>query len=126
MRAKGRARSAPWWLVLVIVGAAGASTAADIGPDSTYWRRQQEGWFWYRDPPPARLPKPDPPRASVPAAPPHEVLTHAALKARLEQGLAIATINPSPANLRAHLPVATPPVRQPATLPDSRQHGVGA
>ena len=64
--------------------------AADIGPDSTYWRRQQEGWFWYRDPPPARSPKPAPPRASVPAAQPPEVLAHAALKARLEQALAVA------------------------------------
>jgi len=126
MRAKGRARSAPWWLGVVIVGAAGASLAADIGPDSTYWRRQQEGWFWYRDPPPARLPKPDPPRASVPAAQPPEVLAHAALKARLEQALAVATMNPSPENLRAYLALQTAAVRQASAFADAWQQVVWA
>ena len=126
MISTGRARSARWWLVLVFVGAAGASMAADISPDSTYWRRQQEGWFWYRDPPPARLPKPDPPRASVPAAQPPEVLAHAALKARLEQGLAVATMNPSPANVRAYLALQTAAVRQASTFADAWQQVVWA
>ena len=124
MTSTGRARSAPWWLGVVIVGAAGASMAADISPDSTYWRRQQEGWFCYRDPSPARLPKPAPPHASAPAAQPPEVLAHAALKARLEQGLAVATMNPSPANVRAYLALQTAAVRQASTFADAWQQMV--
>ena len=41
---------------------------SDLEPPGTYWLRNREGWFWYRDPPePPRPPKASPRPAEPPA-----------------------------------------------------------
>ena len=68
-------------------------------PESvTYWLRNREGWFWYRDPPVA-APRPAPPASK----PPRELVEFEAMQKRLEDLKRIAVMNPSDANLTAYM-----------------------
>jgi conjugal transfer pilus assembly protein TraF len=68
-------------------------------PESvTYWLRNREGWFWYRDPPVAAQ-RPAPPASK----PPRELVEFEAMQKRLEDLKRIAVMNPSDANLTAYM-----------------------
>lgn len=80
--------------------AGAADASADPDPRTTYWLRNREGWFWYRDPPePAR-----PPQASVaPPNRPQALVDFEAMQRRLEDLKRIAVMNPSDTNLLAYM-----------------------
>jgi conjugal transfer pilus assembly protein TraF len=77
-----------------------AATLADSEPSGTYWRRNREGWFWYRDPPEAVSR-----RKEVPAPPdrPRELVDFEAMQKRLEDLKRVAVMNPTDANLLAYM-----------------------
>lgn len=77
-----------------------AATPADSEPSGTYWRRNREGWFWYRDPPEA-ISRPK----EVPAPPdrPRELVDFEAMQKRLEDLKRVAVMNPTDANLLAYM-----------------------
>ena len=77
-----------------------AATPADSEPSGTYWRRNREGWFWYRDPPEA-ISRPK----EVPASPdrPRELVDFEAMQKRLEDLKRVAVMNPTDANLLAYM-----------------------
>ena len=114
-------------LAALLAGAASATIADEMATDATYWRRQEEGWFWYRDPPPVRSAKSTTPHvaAKLPTKSP-EIVAHDALKARLEQALATAYINPTGANVRTYLTLQTEAVRRASTFADAWQKVVWA
>jgi conjugal transfer pilus assembly protein TraF len=124
------ARAMPWhrWLLAAALTAIATTTIAeDVAPDATYWRRQEEGWFWYRDPPSARPSKSTTPRVTAkPAATRPEIIAHAALKAQLEQALAVAYMNPTEVNVRTYLALQTQAVRRASTFADAWQKVVWA
>lgn len=67
----------------------------------SYWLRQQEGWFWYREPPAELAPK-------TPATPnadgrPRELIEFEAMQKRLEELKRIAVMNPSDTNMTAYM-----------------------
>lgn len=70
---------------------------ANIEPAS-YWRRQRDGWFWYREPP---IEKP-PADKTVPDRP-RELIEFEAMQGRLDELKRIAVMNPSDANLLAYM-----------------------
>jgi conjugal transfer pilus assembly protein TraF len=73
---------------------------SDLEPPGTYWLRNREGWFWYRDPP-------DPPRQSKasprPESRPRELVEFEAMQKRLDELKRIAVMNPTDANLLAYM-----------------------
>jgi conjugal transfer pilus assembly protein TraF len=114
-------------LATLLTGAASAAIAEEIAADATYWRRQEEGWFWYRDPPLVRSAKSTAPQvAAKPPTTSPELVAHEALKARLDQALATAYINPSEANVRTYLTLQTQAVRRASTFADAWQKVVWA
>ena len=69
-------------------------------PNGTYWLRNREGWFWYRDPPaPVSPPKASPPPPSRPA----ELVEFEAMQHRLDELKRVAVMNPTDANLVAYM-----------------------
>ena len=65
---------------------------------ATYWRQHREGWFWYRDPAPAK------PRTPAPTLKrPSELTDFDALQKHLEDLKRVAVMNPSDANLLAYM-----------------------
>lgn len=80
--------------------AAMEDTSIDADPPAaaTYWRQHREGWFWYRDPVPA---KPRPPAAV--STRPKDLSDFDALQKRLEDLKRIAVMNPTDANLLAYM-----------------------
>ena len=77
-----------------------ATTPADPEPARTYWKRNREGWFWYRDPPDS-IPRP----RSVPSAPdrPRELRDFESMQKHLEELKRVAVMNPTDANLIAYM-----------------------
>jgi conjugal transfer pilus assembly protein TraF len=76
------------------------ATQTDTEPTVTYWRRNREGWFWYRDPPePAARPN------AIPAPPtrPRELVDFEAMQKRLEELKRVAVMNPTDGNLLAYM-----------------------
>ena len=75
-------------MIALMLSAAGARAQSgttepqrlEAEPESvTYWLRNREGWFWYRDPPAAaRRPAPPAPK------PPRELVEFEAMQKRLE------------------------------------------
>jgi len=109
-------------LAALLTGVNATATAEELTSPATYWRRQAEGWFWYRDPPPARPPKSvKPPVAVTSATKSPEIVAHEALKARLEQALAVAYMNPTDTNVRTYLTLQTQAVRRASTFADAWQ-----
>lgn len=72
------------------------SDAPDVA--MTYWRQHREGWFWYRDPLPA---KPRPP--STTQKKPKDLADFEALQQRLEDLKRVAVMNPTDTNLLAYM-----------------------
>lgn len=75
-------------------------TPVSDAPDAamTYWRQHREGWFWYRDPLPA---KPRPP--STTPKKPKDLADFEALQQRLEELKRVAVMNPTDTNLLAYM-----------------------
>ena len=69
-------------------------------PGSTYWLRNREGWFWYRDPPPAKTP---PKAAPPPPSRAPELVEFEAMQRHLDELKRVAVMNPSDANLLAYM-----------------------
>lgn len=78
------------------------TTGTEMDPETsaTYWLRNREGWFWYRDPPPAVTPpKRSPPTQSrLP-----ELTAFEAMQKKLEDLKRVAVMNPTDANLLAYM-----------------------
>ena len=80
---------------------------ATLGPQSvsaqdtaSYWLRNQDGWFWYRDPPPPAaksLPKPAAPQRAP------ELTEFEAMQKRLDELKRVAVMNPTDGNLLAYM-----------------------
>ena len=69
-------------------------------PNGTYWLRNREGWFWYRDPPASvKPPKTAPPPPSRPA----ELVEFEAMQQRLDELKRVAVMNPTDTNLVAYM-----------------------
>ena len=76
----------------------GTSAAEDAEQNTTYWRQHREGWFWYRDPVPAK-----PIKSAKASKRSTELADFDALQKRLEDLKRIAVMNPSDANLLAYM-----------------------
>ena len=81
------------------VVATGAATNSDALP--SYWLRQQEGWFWYRDP--SAPPTAQSPTAQNKEIRPKELIEFEAMQKRLDDLKRIAVMNPSDANMTAYM-----------------------
>jgi conjugal transfer pilus assembly protein TraF len=67
---------------------------------ATYWLRNREGWFWYRDPPPTGTP---PKRSPPPQSRAPELTAFEAMQKKLEDLKRVAVMNPTDANLLAYM-----------------------
>ena len=68
--------------------------------NGTYWLRNREGWFWYRDPPASvKPPKATPP----PPSRPPELVEFEAMQQRLDELKRVAVMNPTDTNLVAYM-----------------------
>ena len=67
---------------------------------NSYWIRNQEGWFWYREPP---LPAPKSPRPPVASKRPPELADFEAMQKRLDDLKRVAVMNPTETNLLAYM-----------------------
>ena len=84
-------------------GSAGARSddPSSEKPRPSYWLRNQEGWFWYRDPP-------IPPKAQAPAKGeaerrPKELVQFEAMQKQLEDLKRIAVMNPTEGHMKAYM-----------------------
>ena len=75
-------------------------TEMDPETSATYWLRNREGWFWYRDPPAAATP---PKRSPPPQSRPPELTAFEAMQKKLEDLKRVAVMNPTDANLLAYM-----------------------
>jgi len=73
------------------------TTAESIG---TYWLRNREGWFWYRDPPASVKP---PKAAPPPPSRPQELVEFEAMQQHLDELKRVAVMNPTDTNLVAYM-----------------------
>ena len=69
-------------------------------PNGTYWLRNREGWFWYRDPPASVKP---PNAAPPPPSRPAELVEFEAMQQRLDELKRVAVMNPTDTNLVAYM-----------------------
>jgi len=78
-----------------------SAVAAETAPEQigTYWLRNREGWFWYRDPPASVKPKAAPP----PPSRPPELVEFEAMQQRLDELKRVAVMNPTDVNLVAYM-----------------------
>jgi conjugal transfer pilus assembly protein TraF len=91
-------------LPVIATHAAEPPTAQPPDPAETatvYWQQHREGWFWYRDPPPAAA-RPAP-KAPVTPARPRELADFEAMQQRLETLKRVAVMNPTDDNLIAYM-----------------------
>ena len=66
----------------------------------TYWLRNREGWFWYRDPPASVKP---PKAAPPPPSRPPELVEFESMQQRLDELKRVAVMNPTDTNLLAYM-----------------------
>src|SRR5262245_22666243 len=80
---------------------ASAPAVAPSDPEArpSYWLRNREGWFWYRDPAPAQMARPLP----APQRRPQELVQFEAMQKRLDDLKRIAVMNPTDTNLLAYM-----------------------
>lgn len=71
-----------------------------VEPHGTYWLRNREGWFWYRDPPASAKP---PKAAPPPPSRPPELVEFEAMQQRLDELKRVAVMNPTDTNLVAYM-----------------------
>jgi len=83
----------------IALAALGLGPAAAQDADS-YWLRNRDGWFWYRDPPPPAVKTPPPPAV---AERPAELARFEAMQKKLEDLKRVAVMNPSDTNLVAYM-----------------------
>ena len=76
------------------------SDAPDVA--MTYWRQHREGWFWYRDPLPAKPHLPSSQPSTTPKKP-KDLADFESLQQRLEELKRVAVMNPSDTNLLAYM-----------------------
>ncbi|MBE0612146.1 MAG: conjugal transfer protein TraF [Burkholderiales bacterium] len=76
--------------------------AGDTGDpvSNSYWLRNREGWFWYRDPP---LPAPKSPLPPAASRRPPELARFEAMQKRLDELKRVAVMNPTETNLLAYM-----------------------
>lgn len=89
-----------------------ATSPIAFADDPRYFAGEEDGWYWYEDPPPAKEPEPVPePPAPIPSTPePEESTTEdrpitgsvAWLREALPQALDVATDNPTPENVERY------------------------
>ena len=91
----GPARAEP-----VVASAASSAPEAD-GPLPSYWLRNQEGWFWYRDAPLNTQPKKDDQREKDQR--PRELIEFDVMQKRLDELKRIAVMNPTDAHMKAYM-----------------------
>jgi len=72
----------------------------DAEPSETYWLRNREGWFWYRDPPASVKP---PKAAPPPPSRPPELVEFESMQQRLDELKRVAVMNPTDTNLLAYM-----------------------
>ncbi len=72
------------------------ATSAEV--TMTYWLEHREGWFWYRDPAPAK-----PRTPAAPAQRPKDLTNFQTMQQRLEDLKRVAVMNPTDANLLAYM-----------------------
>jgi conjugal transfer pilus assembly protein TraF len=115
-------------LLAIVLASVSTASAEEWTREATYWRRQEEGWFWYRDPPQLRTAKPpaSPVPTTTPATKSPEMVAHEDLKARLDQALAVAYMNPTDSNVRSYLRLQTQAVRRASSFADAWQRVVWA
>ena len=83
---------------------AGAAETRSVEPATgaevamTYWLEHREGWFWYRDPAPAK-----PRTPAAPAQRPKDLTNFQTMQQRLEDLKRVAVMNPTDANLLAYM-----------------------
>ena len=85
-------------IVLVVFALLGSTVSAQ--DTASYWLRNRDGWFWYRDPPPPAaksLPKPAAPQKQP------ELAEFEAMQKRLDELKRVAVMNPTDANLLAYM-----------------------
>ncbi len=88
--------------------ACGAMSVASLvaAEENSYWDREAEGWFWYRDPPPMMLHKREAEDFEAlldsPARPP-EIDMHETLRKRLVELRTVAIMNPTRENVESYL-----------------------
>jgi conjugal transfer pilus assembly protein TraF len=85
-------------IVLVVLSLIESSVLAQ--DTTSYWLRNRDGWFWYRDPPPPAtksLPKP-----ALPQRPP-ELAEFESMQKRLDELKRVAVMNPTDTNLLAYM-----------------------
>lgn len=85
-------------IVLVVFSLLGSTVSAQ--DTASYWLRNRDGWFWYRDPPPPAaksLPKPAAPQKQP------ELAEFEAMQKRLDELKRVAVMNPTDANLLAYM-----------------------
>ena len=82
--------------------ASSVSIGTEMEPETsaTYWLRNREGWFWYRDPPATATP---PKRSPPPQSRPPELTAFEAMQKKLEDLKRVAVMNPTDANLLAYM-----------------------
>ena len=78
-----------------------ASATEVESPLSSYWLRNQEGWFWYREPPPATTKKKETAREQDQR--PKELVEFEAMQKRLDELKRIAVMNPTEAHMKAYM-----------------------
>jgi len=71
--------------------------------DQTYWKEREDGWFWYKDPPPEPKPeqKLDAKSRRIDDRPP-EVRELESMQKKYDTLLKVAVMNPTPENLKAY------------------------
>ena len=80
--------------------ASGVAVETSPDPTETYWLRNREGWFWYRDPPaPVNPPKTAPSPPNRPA----ELVEFEAMQQRFDELKRVAVMNPTDANLVSYM-----------------------
>ena len=79
-----------------------SATSAEMEAETsaTYWLRNREGWFWYRDPPPAATP---PRHSPLPQNRPLELTAFEAMQKKLEDLKRVAVMNPTDENLLSYM-----------------------
>jgi conjugal transfer pilus assembly protein TraF len=132
-----------WWRIalaavlamnlVVETGVARAQTLAnadEVGERrEAYWSDRERGWFWYREPPLERKPKPKAkPPVAAPAAParPAALLEFEALQKRVEELRNVAIMRPTEHNIRSYLAVQAEVIDKASTFADVAQRVIWA
>jgi conjugal transfer pilus assembly protein TraF len=108
---------------LLAVAGLSASAAAEVTRES-YWQRQKDGWFWYRDPLP-EVKKPIPERTPEMLTPTQKALAEfEAMQKTLEELKKVAIMAPTDANLKTYMRYQQMVMAKSSVFADSWQRAV--